>query len=200
MQLPNQNVLAWVALCAVALHGTAMVLLHVLVPDVDPTTDMVSAYLRSEYAALSRFTFLVLGCALASLGLALRSHLSVGMFPRIAAILLLVAIVGFVGVASAPSAARYFGIPTQPATVLSILILSIALRRDPRWSSIGALLVLIGGALTAIFVLTVVLGTLVSFGLGGLANRLVLVLIYVWVVLIAKGLLMPKRDVGASAA
>ena len=86
---------AWLALGAVTFHAIVMVLLHLLVPEVDPMADMVGAYLASQYQFLSRLTFLALGCALASLGLALRAYLSVGVSPRIAAVLLVVAIVGF---------------------------------------------------------------------------------------------------------
>ena len=170
-----------------------MALLHGLVPDVDPMKELIGAYLESQYGWLSRSTFLALGCALTAVALAVRAHRAGGVLPRVAAILLLLGVLGLVGVASAPAGVRYFAIPAQPATVLSILMLSIVLRRDPRWRPIGNVLVLIGGALVAVFLLTVVLGTLVALGVGGLANRLVLILIYVWVALVARGLLMRTR-------
>jgi hypothetical protein len=44
-------------------------------------------------------------------------------------------------------------------------------------------------ALLGLFVLVIVLRILVEQGLGGLANRVVVVLIYAWVVLVARGLL-----------
>jgi hypothetical protein len=47
----------------------------------------------------------------------LRAHLPAVVLSRVATILLLLAVLDFVGVASAPGATRYFAIPTQPAAV-----------------------------------------------------------------------------------
>lgn len=200
-RLRSDSIFGWLALGAVGYHGVAMALLHLWVRAVDPISDHVGAYLGSQYPLLSPSTFLALGIALAALGLGLRTSLPRGVLFRISAGLLLVAVVGFLGVAIAPGAARYFGIPTRPATVLSILSLSLVLRAQPPWQRIGSILVLIGCVLLTLYVLTIVLGILDSMGLGGLANRAVLVLIYVWVVFVARGLLRrsySSRELGAA--
>lgn len=189
-----ERILVLLAMAAILFHAVATALLHLLVPQVDPLADMASAYLYSDHQVLSRCTFLALGVALASLGLALRTHLSSGLLPKAAAALLVVSVVGFIGVAGFPEAAAYFAIPTQPATVLSILLLSISLPRDPLFASVRGILLAIAVALMGLFLLSVVLGTLISMGVGGLANRLVLVLIYIWVALVVRGFLSGVRS------
>lgn len=200
MRTETNRLFTWLALGAVAYHAMTMVLLHWFAPEVNPQTDMVSAYLSSPYHWLARSTFLALGCTMAFVGLGLSGRLASSFLLKVSAGLLVVAIVGFIGVSVAPQAARFFGIPTQPATVLSILLLSIVLRREAPWRATGTLLVLIGFSLVLLFALTILTGLLTSMGLGGVANRVVLVLIYSWVVLVARGLLWGSEGSGVDAA
>lgn len=188
-QARSERLFGWLAIGAVAYHGCALVLLHVLAPQVNPLADMVSAYLGTPYQLIARSTFLAFGAALAALGLGLRSCLPPGILPKVGIALLGLAAIGFLGVAIAPGAARYFAIPTQPATVIGMILLSVALRRDRRWRPVGSAPVAISTALVVLFALTIVLRVLVEQGLGGLANRVVVVLIYAWVVLVARGVL-----------
>ena len=186
------------AIIAVAYHASAMALLHLLAPQVDPVTEMVGAYLAGPHQLLARSTFLALACALAFIWLPLAGGVGAGVLARVALGLLAVASAGFFGVAAAPEAARVLAAPTRPATVVSILLLSVALRRQPRWRRLGGVLLPIGTALVTLFVLTVALGTVVSMGYGGLANRVVLALIDSWVVLVAAGTM--TRHPGAGTA
>ena len=165
-----------------------MILLHGLVPGVDPLSEMVGAYLATEYRWLSRLTFLALGCALGSLGLGLILYQIPGRLFAIAMVFAFVAVVGFIGVATVPDFARNIAVPTQPATVISILLLSLCLKHQPPWVPVSGYLLFISIVLIALFVFTIVLGVLASAGLGGLANRTVLVLIYVWVFIVARRL------------
>lgn len=180
---------------AVVIHAASTALLHWLVPGVNPLSEMVSAYLNSEYQWLSRTTFVALACALGFLGTALVLRQTQGAVFWVALVLAAIAVVGLSGVATVPGAARVLAAPSQPAVVLSILLLSLVLRQDAAWQSAGPYLLGISFALIALFVATIVLGTLASAGLGGLANRVVLVLIYLWVILAARGLLVaPAAD------
>ena len=177
---------------ALSYHASAMVLLHLVARDVNPVTDMIGAYLAGPHQLLARSTFLALACALAFLGLALVGRLPAGALARVAMGLLVIASAGFFGVAAAPEAARVLAAPTRPATVISILLLSLALRQQPQWRGVGRLLLGIGTALVALFVVTVGVGTAVLQGYGGLANRVVLALIDFWLLLVAsRTLLMP---------
>jgi Protein of unknown function (DUF998) len=182
------QLLAWLAVCAVAIHAIATLSLHWLVPSVNPLSDMVSAYLTSEYQWLSRITFVALACALGSLGLGLALRNVRGVAFGVALVLVAIAVIGFLGVAAVPRAARVFAVPTQPATIGAILLMSLVLRRESAWQAVGPYLLVISFGLVALIFATIVLRALVAAGLGGLANRVVLVLIYSWAVLVARGL------------
>ena len=185
--------LASLAAAAVVIHAAAMVLLHWLVPSVNPRTDMVGAYLNSDYAWLSRVTFFALACAFASLGLGLILRHTQGTTFTIAVVLAAIAVVGFLGVAAVPAAASLFARPTQPAAIVAILLLSLVLRQEAEWQAVGFYLLGISAMLIAMFLATIVFGVLMSAGFGGVANRVVLVLIYSWVLLVARGLLTPPE-------
>jgi hypothetical protein len=147
---------------------------------------MVSAYLNTEYQWLSRMTFAALASSLGFLGLGLVFRQTQGAIFMVALVLVAIAVIGLFGVAVVPSAARVLAVPTQPAAVCAILVLSLVLRQEPA----GPYLLGISFGLIALFFATIALGVLVSAGLGGLANRLVLILIYSWVLVVARGLLV----------
>ncbi len=187
---PAIRLLAGLAVSAVSIHFGATLLLHWLVPSVNPLSEMVSAYLSSEYQWLSRVTFAALASALGCLGLGLVLRRTQGAAFTVALILVAIAVVGLLGVAAVPSAARALAVPAQPAAVCAILLLSLVLRRQEAWRDVGRYLLGISFSLIALFLATIVLRVLASAGLGGLANRLVLILIYSWVLMVARGLLM----------
>jgi len=187
--LASSRLFAWVALLAIGYHAAATVALHALDPAVDPLSDMVGAYLLGDYQRLSRTTFLAFACAFASIGAALAMRLPLAATLRTGVGCAAVASVGFVGVAVAPQAVSYWALPTQLATLVSILLLSLGLRRRSEWRTIGFTLMVVASVLVALFVVTIVLGVVIRAGVGGLANRIVLVLIYTWVLLVVAGLL-----------
>ncbi len=188
-----QRQLGWFAIACVGYHALAMVSLHVLVPEVSPLSDMVGDYLSSPSQLLSRTTFLALAGALASLAFGLRPALPSGLRSSVATGLIVVAIPAFVGVAMLPGSANQIARVAQPAMVLTIIMFSLVLRGEPPWRSVGAWLLVIPALLVFLFVITIATGYLISIGLGGLANRLVLVLIYTWVVLVARGIIISLR-------
>jgi hypothetical protein len=183
------QLLAWLAVFAVAIHAVATVLLHWFVPSVNPFSEMVSAYLSTEYQWLSRITFVALASALGILSTALLLHQTQSALFIVALVLVAIAAIGLLGVAVVPGAARVFAVPAQPAAVAAILLLSLVLRQEAVWRGVGPFLLGISFALVALFFATIVFRVIVSAGLGGLANRVVLVLIYLWVLLVARGLI-----------
>jgi hypothetical protein len=192
--------LAWFAISAVAVHATATLLLHWFVPSVNPFTEMVSAYLNSDYQWLSRLTFVALACAFGFLGLSLVLRQIQGASFVIAVVLTAIAVIGLLGVAVAPGLASSIARPTQPVVVVAILLFSLVLRNEGNWQAVGSILLSISLGLIALFVATILLGALASAGFGGLANRIALVLIYAWVLLVARGLLMSSVRQVAGAA
>jgi hypothetical protein len=185
----HARVFGWLAIASVAYHAVAMVLLHVLAPEVSPSGDMVDAYLGTPYRALSTSTFLALGGILGSLGLGLRSALPPRRSSIVVSGLLVLSAIGFLAVTLVPAAVGSIGSALRPVTLLSIVVGSSTVRRHPPWRRSGLALVAIAVCLVATFAVT--FGLLVKLGLGGLANRVVLVLIYAWSLLVARGLVVP---------
>ena len=166
-----------------------MVLLHVLVPEVSPLAGMVGDYLDSPYQLLARSTFLALAGALTALAVGLHPVLPSGPRSSLASVVIAVAIPAFVSVAVFPASADEIARVAQPSLVLTVIVFSLVLHRLRPWNSVRKWLLLIPGLLVFLFVITIATGLLISLGVGGLANRGVLVLIYTWVVLVARGLL-----------
>ena len=191
------QLLAWLAIFAVVIHAVATVLLHWLVPSVNPLSEMVGAYLNSEYQWLSRITFAALALALGFLGAALVLRQAQGPLFIAALVLVAIAAIGLLGAAAAPGSVRVFAVPAQPAAVIGILLLSLVLWREVPWQGVGPYLLGISFALVALFFATIVLRVIVSAGFGGLANRVVLILMYSWVLLVARGLII-EADAGAA--
>jgi len=185
------QLLAWLAVAAVAVHAASTISLHWLVPGVNPLSEMVSAYLNTAYQWLSRLSFVALACALGLIATALALRHVQGVMFIIALILVAIAAIGLLVVAVAPGAARTVAGPTQPAAVLALLLLSLVLRHEPAWQSAGPVLLGLSLGLVTLFVVTIMLRVMPAAGLGGLANRAVLVLIYSWIVLVARGLMKP---------
>jgi len=186
------RVFGWLAIASVAYHAVAMGLLHGLAPEVSPLSDMVGAYLSTPYAGLSRTTFLALAGALGGLGLGLSSALPSSRSSIVVSGLLVVSGIGFLAVALVPSGVGSIGSALRPVTLLSIAVGSSTLRRHPPWRRMGLALVTIAVSLVATFAVT--FGLLVELGLGGLANRVVLMLIYAWSLLVARGLVAPAES------
>lgn len=175
----------WLAIGSIVYHAVAIVSLHVLQPGVSPLSEMVGAYLAGPHATLSRTTFLAFGLAFGVLAVGVGSLLA-GRQYFVATALLGFSALGFGGVFVFPERATQFGAVVRPLTLATMLTVSFLLRREPRWAPRGAALVVVSMLLVFLFLLT--FGWLLDLGLGGLANRLVLVLIYIWIALVAWGL------------
>lgn len=162
-----------------------MAALHVVEPEISPLSAMVGAYLAGPHATLARTTFLAFALAFGALAVGVRESLA-GWRSFAATALLGFSALGFGGVFLFPERAAQFGVVVRPITLATMLTVSLVLRRDPRWAPRGAALVVVSALLVVLFVVT--FGWLLDLGLGGLANRLVLVLIYIWIVLVTRGL------------
>ena len=185
--------LGWLAVGSVAYHVLAMVALHVLQPEVSPLSAMVGAYLAGPYQTLSRTTFLAFALAFGALAVGVGSSLT-GRRSFAATALLGFSALGFGGVFLFPERVTQVGAVVRPITLATMLRLSLVLRREPRWAPRGGGLVVVSVSLVLLFVVT--FGWLLDLGLGGLANRVVLVLIYIWIVLVAWGLFGAPQDLG----
>lgn len=187
----STRLLGWLAIASIAYHSLAMVSLHVLMPEVSIVSGMVGEYLAGPYQTLSRTTFLAIACALATTAVGLNPSLPAGAWSGVAKALIVLSILGFLGVTGFPAAAPQIGMVTRPATVLALIALSFLLRKERGWARVAGALMTVSILFVVLFLAT--FSFLVHVGLGGLANRAALLLIYAWVVLVACELVRTPR-------
>lgn len=172
--------LAIASMVAIGAHAVLLTLLHVLAPEVDPLSDMLGAYLGTGHASLARATFLAFSVNFGCLAAALVLVGVRGVAARLGVASLALAAVGFLLVFSLPEYGAWLARPTRPLTVLGTLFVGLGVRRLPRFRAVRVPLVAAPSVMLALFVGTIVLGVVEDAGLGGLANRVVVLLIYVW--------------------
>lgn len=177
----------------------AIAILHLLRPDVDALARVTSEYAVGPYGALMMSAYIVFAISLASLGVGLA-----GTFPRRGAAgagigLLLLAAVG-VGTAaffpvdvgaSTPVTAtgwvhRFAAIVAFASMATAALVLARPFRRHPDWHAVARLGVVTG--VVGLLGFAAIQLFLLERGLGGAAQRLVLVLVVAWMVAAARRL------------
>ena len=184
-----KSLLAWTAIGAVFYHGLAIVTLHLLASNVNPFTDMVDAYLQGPYRLLARSTFLAFAFAFGALALGIASVLPSSWLKTGILILLVLAVIGFLSVFILPEASHIITTPTRPATLFAVILLSFAVRDIDYWQPITPFLLGISITLVCLFIFTLVFGTASKINLNGLTNRIVLILLYCWIIIVARSLL-----------
>jgi hypothetical protein len=193
----RSKVLAWLAISAVICSVTSTVLMHLLVPEVDPVSELLTAYLDSQYQWLSRVGIFLQGLAMGALGLGLYFRRIAGVWFKIALAFAAITAIGSFVVAVAPEAD--FARVGRPAGLLTIVILSLRLRRERPWQAVGPYLpaIVIGVAALFIFIFGL---TSLSAGVAGLGHRAALLLISTWILLVSHGLLAApvQEEAGAT--
>jgi hypothetical protein len=188
---------AWLAILAVVLSAIGMVLLHVLVPQADPVSEMMPAYLDTGYHWLFRASVVLIGCAIGALSLGLYFYSLSGIWFKVALALAGIGVIGSLSISVAPDVVASLATALRSAIVLAVLVLSLRLRREPPWQFGGPLLLVTA---IGLIVVLVSLRLIDEAGFGGLANRAALILIYAWVLLISRGLLASRVKELARAA
>jgi Protein of unknown function (DUF998) len=183
--------LSKLAIVAVVYHLSAFIALHVLEPQLSPISGIISDYSSTDSKWLVVSTFLAFGAIWAILALAL-SWPAQGWWLLAGRVLFALAAVGLVLGAIVPSAAdprtptalaTILNFVARPGLLVGIVIASLYLRGDPRWSDLSPKLVLLA---SAAFLLTLVSVTiLLQAGFAGLGQRAVFIILYVWVGLVS---------------
>ncbi len=183
-----------------ALYWVSVVLaMHVVEPEYSPLRAPMSAYVRGAYGTWMTSTYFVLSAALVCLGLSLRRTLPRSRAARIAFVLFCVAATGavlagffpmdFPGPPSTSSGRLHAlgGALTFPAWVLGTLLFSLSFRGDPDWSQLSGSLLAIAGAIVGALLLGI--ASLLMVGFAGYAQRLLVALLFIWMVLVVRQLL-----------
>jgi hypothetical protein len=180
------------AICFLAYAAAALLLMHVLRPDLAPRSHMISEYAVGPFGWVMQSVFvgLSLGCAALLAGLALNGPSSVAA--RLGALLLGVASVGLIVSAIYP-----MDLPGAPATragelhdlsfmvnvgsiALAIVLLTAAFGSDPRWRSFRRTSAVLLSLIALAFVLQFL--TLHKGAPYGLANRFFITVVLAWLI------------------
>jgi hypothetical protein len=184
--------LALLALGSVAVFGGALVVLHLLRPDVAPLVRGISHYANGPAGGLLRAAAAVLGLG----GLALVAGLALGLAPAARSVPGLL-LLGLWSGAQLVTAAFPIDAPGAPPTtaglihglaglsfvlpVAAALLLARGYPRDPRWAGVARPARALGlGLLAAAVALYVLIEPLGGLGLGGLAQRVYWVVLLGW--------------------
>lgn len=176
------TVAGWVVFACAAYYVTVIATLHFLEPSYDPRYRFVSEYQWSGHAWLMYTTFFVLALATLTMALVMRR---VHRSSRSARIGLGLLILGAVGIAIA---GIFRGFPLHdvgsaiglPSLLLAVLFYSWNFRRVADWAPVLLPSVLIGLAMSAVFV-----SLAAGVGWPGLQQRAFLGLFLLWLMIVA---------------
>ena len=196
--------LAWLTIGCLAWFVAAVVVLHLLRPDVDVLSRVTSEYAVGPYGFLMSSAYVAISVALVALGLGLGRALSVPARRSAGVVLLFLAALG-VMVASffpidvgAPKPVTFSGrmhrfgaIVGFVSMTLSPLLLARSFRRDDSWRDLSWPGVVVGTlGLLGFAAIQIVL---LERGLGGIAQRAVLVIVVAWMMMVALRLVALAR-------
>lgn len=201
----------FLAVAAAAVAMLALAVLHLLRPDLEPSSHMISEYAVGAHGHVMTLSFLAFAVASGSLLLALATHARGGV-GRVGLGFLLLAAIGLTlgGVfavdltttnqAEMSFAGRMHGVGFMigvPGILFAVLFLSLALRRQAAWT--GAPLLTM--ALVAWASVAIMVPLLIQQRLFGIPNRAFMLAYGVWVILAARPLLKGQaRELTASSA
>jgi hypothetical protein len=174
-------------------HATALAALHVLEPQVSSSAGMISDYARTGSGWLAAATFMVFAGVWASVAISLGAVRPRSRLLLVGRGLLVLAVVGITLGAIFPSAAdprtdsalaRLLDLVARPGLFVGVLLVSVALLVRSDWSRVGRLLTAL--ATLGLSLLVVTVGYLIERDLGGVGQRALFVILYVWVVLLGR--------------
>jgi hypothetical protein len=178
--------------------------LHIVQPDLDPLRAPGSAYVLGAYGIWARASYFALAAALLAAGFGLSSRLQPALEVRLGRLAF------SIGAASAVLAAIFpIDYPGPPQTLSGILhtigggvgflswvsgtlLFTAGIRRDARWSSVRG--VATGLAAASLAVVGVAIGSLAIFGFAGFAQRLLLGILFTWLLVVAVHMRRSARD------
>jgi len=195
-------------IAVVLFYVTVQIAMHVLEPEFNPLRVPMSAYVLGAYGAWMTATYFVLAAGLLALAYCLATTLRRRPLTATAVIFLVIAASGALLAGSFPmdlpggtltSAGRLHmvgGALTFPSWILGVLLFTLSIRQDPRWQAVSAPLTVVAAGVVvagAIMFLSVAI-----LGFGAYAQRLLVVLLFAWMVLAALRVIRLSR-VGSDA-
>lgn len=178
--------------------------LHVLQRDLDPVRAPGSAYVLGEYGVWARASYFALAAALLAAGFSISSRLRPAPAVRLGRLAF------SIGAASAVLAAIFpIDYPGPPQTLSGILhaigggvgflswvsgtlLFTAGIRRDAGWSSVRG--VATGLAAASLAIVGVAIGSLAVLGFAGFAQRVMLGILFMWLLVVAVHMRRSARD------
>jgi uncharacterized protein DUF998 len=204
MSMPNRTA-GLIIIGSATWFWAVFLAMHILEPEFDPIRAPGSAYVLGPYGTWMTSTYFALSAVLLSARLGLGMNLSGSPAAQAARVLFLVA--GFGAILAGLFPMDYPGPPrslsgrlhvvggalTFPAWVLGTYLFSLRIRRDHRWARRAGLLVALSVMSIGMFAVLVLSVTFLGF--GGYAQRLLMGLLFVWMIVVAVHLIrfVPER-------
>lgn len=194
----DSRALGWVVIGTIGYYVAAIALLHWLRPDVNPAGRILSEYAIGPYGLLMTSTFLALSLAFLSLGMGLRRSIPVaaqstagigllflaafvtavaGIFPTDVGVWKPVTPAGWVHRIAGAGVAF-------PSMTIAALLVSWRLRRDAGWRDLAWVGTLVGSVGLLLFAAIPLF--LFERGLAGASQRILLILIFLWMLVLAQ--------------
>ena len=182
--------------------------MHVLEPEFSPLRAPGSAYVLGAYGGWMTTTYFALSAALLGAGFGVAANVPRSAVTRIACAAFVIAAVGavlaglfpmdFPGPPRTMSGRLHLlgGAFTFPAWVLGTLLFSLSIRRDRRWARRSGMLFAL--AVVCIGTLAVLLLSVGLLGFGGYAQRLLIGLLFAWMIVAALHLVRSSAEDGGS--
>jgi hypothetical protein len=199
----NRIITALILACTVY-HLAVFAALHALVPPLDPVSSIITDYLDSPYRSLSRSTFAAFGLMWAAVAAGMWRTLPRWRLTVAGVVLMALGVLSLVLVTLRPpiadprnateagmALARVGGIG-RTSLFISLVVLSLVVRRQPRSRTVGG--VMLGLATAAILLLAITLASLLERGYAGIAQRAIFLVLYTWVLLAALRVIAPHRE------
>ena len=181
---------------------------QVLDPEFSPIRAPGSAYVLGRYGAWMTTTYFALSAALLSTAFGLATNLPASALTRVGWAAFLIAGLGailaglfpmdFPGPPQTVSGRMHAlgGALTFPPWVLGTLLFSLNIRRDPRWGRRSGTLVAL--SVMSIVMLAVLFLSVLLLGFGGYAQRLLIGVLFAWMIVVALHLIRSLAEDGGS--
>lgn len=205
--MPNaslSSVCAVVAIVAAASHLTLFALLHWLEPQLGVKASIISDYGETGSAWIGSLAFLAFAAVWLALAIALQAAAPANAWLTTGRVLFALSVGSIAAGAVFPEMmdprtggplARIVNLLARPGLFLGIVLVSVGLRSVPGWGDVSTLL--IGLSVAAAVLLPVTVAVLLERGVGGVGQRAIFLLLYVWVVVVSVRLIGVGQGEGA---
>ena len=200
----RSRALGLIVIGAVLYWSCVVLMMHALEPEFSPIRAPMSAYVLGAYGTWMTTTYVALCAALLAVGYGLATTLSRTRLTRTAFSVFLIAaaatLVAGVFPMDFPPPPRTLsgrlhalaGLFSFPTMVLGAFLFSLSFRRDRHWGRVSGPLLALSAVLIGLFVLAML--SLLVLGFAGYAQRLLIALLFFWMIVVGLHLIRVPRE------